>query len=125
MTRRHARQIKLAEVGRAGQQRIAESVCTVPGQGASAIVEARYLAGAGFGHLVVEDGEVARAAREVDPAIDVALRGVAKEPPPAEPLEPLGGSAASQALEELSPAARDVARGAYRALAEIRARVLL
>jgi hypothetical protein len=123
MNGRHARQIKLAEVGRAGQERIAESVCTVPGQGASAVVQARYLAGAGFGHLVVVDEDVARAAREVDPEIDVALRGVANEPPPMGRLGHRAGS--SQVLEELSPAARDVALGAYRALAEIRARVLL
>ena len=113
MSGRYARQIKLAEVGALGQERIAQATGTVHGQGPSAAVEARYLAGAGFGKLVVGDERVARAARDVDPAVDVVI---AVDDPTA--------VADGHAFDELVPAARDVALGAYRALAQIRALVL-
>ena len=115
MNGRYARQVKLAEVGEAGQRRIAESGCTVTGHGTAAIVEARYLVGAGFGRVIVEDEEVARSAKEVDASIDVSVAGASGH---------RSEKAALEAFVGLHPAARDVALGAYRALAAIRAVVL-
>jgi hypothetical protein len=121
--RRYERQVKLVEVGQGGQARIAAAERVVVGGGLPALVEARYLAGAGFGRLVVTEDSVARAARETNPAIAVEV-----DPTRAEER---GGALSSRegsveaSLEALSPACRDVALGAYRALAALRGVVLL
>jgi molybdopterin/thiamine biosynthesis adenylyltransferase len=110
MTDRYARQIRLAEVGEAGQRRIRESTCIVQGSGLAAEVEARYLAGSGLGHLLVSDAAVARSAREVNPKVDVVVLIAGAKAKSAEP----------EWLESLSSPAREVALGAYRALSSLR-----
>jgi hypothetical protein len=122
---RYARQVNLVEVGEPGQARIAESVCTVAGGGLSALVEARYLAGAGFGRLIVTDEEVASAARETNPAVEVVLAPSSDAESEASALVERGAPrGVAGELDALSSAARDVALGAYRALAALRAVVL-
>ena len=121
--RRYARQVRLVDVGEGGQARIAAAEGVVTGGGLSALVEARYLAGAGFGRIVAADEEVARVATETNPSVVVAVDaagGAAREP-----LRPAGQGSVEASLESLSPACRDVALGAYRALAALRAVVLL
>jgi hypothetical protein len=110
MTDRYARQIRLAEVGEAGQRRLGDSTCTVQGSGLAAEVEARYLAGSGIGHLLVSDAAVARSAREVNPSVDVLILHAGVTAKAAEP----------EWLQSLSSPARDVALGAYRALSSLR-----
>jgi hypothetical protein len=116
MKERYARQVRLAEVGEAGQARFASRELFVRGEGTSSVVEARYLAGAGCGRLVVTNEEVARAAREVDPALQVSVLPelAARD----------GDDASETAFADLSPSARGVAIGAYRALAAFRSTVL-
>lgn len=122
MTVRHARQIRLVEVGEAGQERIGREMCVVPGTGLSAVVEARYLAGAGVERLVVDNDEVARAAHEVDPSVgvEVTSRPFSVLGPGAGPHDAKSSSDVTNALTRLSPGAREVALGAYRALVAIR-----
>jgi len=122
MKARHSRQARLAEVGEVGQRKIAAISSGVRGSGVAAKVEARYLAGAGVGRIVVEDAAVGSSAREVnalvnsrlpsdrDPDLDLDLDG---DPDP----DPAWAS-------ELAPPARDVALGAHRALRVIRRAVL-
>jgi hypothetical protein len=108
---RHSRQIRLAEVGDAGQRRLEEGTCTVRGGGLAAQIEARYLVGAGVGRLVVSDAEVARCARAVDASVDVVILAPTSTPIPT--TDPEWASS-------LSVPARDVALGAYRALSSLR-----
>jgi hypothetical protein len=110
MKPRHSRQGRLAEVGEEGQRRIGAAEVAVRGTGVAARVEARYLAGAGVGRLVVEDDGARSAAREVDPLVEVTLSSG-----PA--LAPAPDPAWSQ---DLHPAARGVALGAHRALRALR-----
>jgi hypothetical protein len=114
MSRRHARQVLLAEVGEAGQRRITESAWAVRARGLAGLVEARYVAGAGFGRIVAPDDEVARAAKDVDATLVVE---VAREGEDADARTELEDPAW---IAELSPSARDVGLGAYRALSAIR-----
>ncbi len=102
-------------MGPEGQARIAASPRKVRGNGLAAIVEARYLAGAGVEAIEVEDEGVAAAAREVDATVKVRVQGACGDldddldPPWARPL---------------APPARDVALGAHRALRVLRRAVL-
>ena len=102
---RHGRQVSLAEVGAAGQARIDAARVDVGLDGLAGHVSVRYLAGAGVGR------RLAQAAREVDRRvtieIDPALGSGAEE----KPLLPL-------AVRD--PVARELARGAYHALAALR-----
>jgi hypothetical protein len=111
---RFGRQSKLAEVGAAGQERIARSEVDLGLEGLAGDVAVRYLAGAGVGRLRVRDERLGRAARDVDPhlVVEVAQRA--------------GGSVEDDAPEFLgrldlrNKAARDVAIGAYTALRALR-----
>ncbi len=89
---RFTRQARLVEVGESGQARLAGASVHVAGDGAKADVEARYLRGAGV--RVVLAGR-----RACDDLSD-------PEPP---------------WMDGLTPAAREVASGAYGALIAIRA----
>jgi len=109
MKPRHARQGTLAEVGERGQARVGGSTATVLGSGASAAVEARYLAGAGVGTLVVATDSIAREARDLDSSVAVRVDRSLAPPPPPPPW-----------AEGMHPAAREVAVGAYRALLLLR-----
>ena len=50
---RYTRQARLAEVGEAGQARIAQASIAVRGQGARGDIEATYLRAAGVGHVAI------------------------------------------------------------------------
>jgi adenylyltransferase/sulfurtransferase len=52
---RHARHLALAQVGEAGQQRIAEARVLLVGVGGIGCAAANYLASSGVGHLVLND----------------------------------------------------------------------
>ncbi len=109
MTNRHARQMRLAEVGSTGQAKIAAACIEVSGVGLSAEVTARYLAGAGVGTVRVRGEDLAASIAAVDPSVRVeVLPGV-----PAPPGDDDFG------LHD--PVARDVARGARAALRALRA----
>jgi hypothetical protein len=106
---RHSRQARLAEVGDAGQARLAAGHALVVAPGLTGIVQARYLAGAGVGALSVLHEEAARAAAEVDASVRI-VTGV--KPRVAHGPVPDFGIH--------DPAARDVATGAWLALSTIR-----
>jgi hypothetical protein len=112
---RHARQVRLAEVGEAGQARLAAATVDVRLVGAAGEIAARYLAGAGIGRLRVKDPRVAQAATAVDPAAVV-------ETVPA--FAPFDGdpqpSALAPELDLEGAATRDLAQGALAALAVLR-----
>ena len=107
---RHARQIRLAEVGKDGQARIAGATVAVPLSSAEARVAVRYLAGAGVGVLRVSSALLVDEARAVDPCARVEIAMTSGE-------RWLGSA---DPFADLDPAAGDVARGAAFALAEIR-----
>jgi hypothetical protein len=113
MRERYSRQIRLVEVGPEGQRRIAASAHVVRGMGLAAMIEVRYLAGAGVKRIEVEEERVAEAAREVDASVEVHVHDADREPDP----DPRWAG-------DLSLPARDVAMGAHRALRALR-RVLL
>ena len=119
---RHGRQVRLVEVGEAGQARIGRARAVVTTRGLAAWVETRYLAGAGVSALTVPSTELAHAARAVDGDVVVEVAAPAVEPPASDlALEELG--LRDPALEELGlrdPAARAVAAGALAALAVLR-----
>jgi hypothetical protein len=125
MSYRHARQLRLAEVGEAGQRRLAESACVVRGHGLAAKIEARYLVGAGVGRLLVPSEEVARSARQLDASADVRIEAAILDSA-ARDLEPATATSSEDPewARSLSPPARDVALGAHRALSSLR-RLLL
>jgi hypothetical protein len=106
---RHTRQVRLAEVGEAGQSRLAAAEVEVRSAGFAGEVEARYLAGAGVGALRVASEVHMAAARAMDASVRLELGSVS-----AAPELPPG-------LASLEGAAREVAEGAYRALAGVRA----
>jgi len=105
---RHARQLSLVEIGSEGLARLGAGEVYVGGESFVAEIEARYLAGAGVGSLVVADATAQRAALAVDPAVRVAIDASRK--PPERPLP----------FEVGDAHAREVARGAYAALVAMR-----
>ena len=106
---RHDRQSRLADVGVAGQERIAAATVEVQADGLAGEVAARYLAGAGVGCLRVRDGALAAAAAAIDPSVRVE---VASRTPEASSTDESSGFR--------DPSARDVARGAREALRTLR-----
>jgi hypothetical protein len=112
---RFGRQSKLAEVGSAGQDKIARSDVDVRVDGLAGDVAVRYLAGAGFRRLRVRDASLIGAAQAIDPEVVVRVDGQ---------LGPTVGDAPRELLEQLGvrdDAALQVARGAYAALRALRA----
>jgi hypothetical protein len=107
---RHARQIRLAEVGTRGQARIAAAIVAVPLSSAEARVAVRYLAGAGVGVLRVNSALLVDEAHAVDPSVRVEIAATSGE----------GLHAFHDPFADLDPAAGDIARGAAFALAELR-----
>jgi hypothetical protein len=106
---RHTRQVRLAEVGDAGQARIAATTATVESPGLEGVVEARYLAGAGVAKIATAHPGIGAAARAVDAGIEIVPHARVKlgsGPPPPFALR--------------DEAARDVAMGAWKALAHVR-----
>jgi hypothetical protein len=115
---RHGRQDRLAEVGSRGQSRIASATADVRLRGLAGEVAARYLAGAGVGHLRVRDPEQVVAARSVDPSVRVELLGEG-ERDGADSHEADGDGDGVAGLRD--PSAAAVARGARDALRVLRA----
>jgi hypothetical protein len=109
MSERHSRQARLFEVGEEGQARVGALSHTVRGEVLAALVEARYLAGAGVREIGVESDVVGAAAREIDASARTPLAAS-----PAPPTEPPAWAAT------LASPARDVAVGAHRALLALR-----
>jgi len=105
---RHARQIRLPEVGPGGQARVGAATVAVRLDGLAADVAVRYLAGAGFGCIRVRDERLAELARAIDPAVRVEVV----------PTLAVDGESAEYDLRDAT--ARDVARGARAALVALR-----
>ncbi len=114
MSDRFARQILVAEIGAEGQAKIAAATAMVVDRGLAGQVEARLLAGAGFGLLRTASTAIAREAKSVWPSLVTA----ADAPPVSSPTSPLADSVSALVLD---PSARDVALGAARALRQIKA----
>lgn len=105
---RHERQVRLAEVGAEGQERVGRGEVAMPLRGLAGAVAARYLGGAGVGRLRVPSDALAEEARSVDPSahveVDATLEDVARSSP----------------FGLRDRAADDVARGAHAALVALR-----
>jgi hypothetical protein len=108
---RHDRQARLADVGAAGQGRIAAATVEVRTEGLAGEVATRYLAGAGVGELCVRDRALAAAALSIDPSLRVEVDGARCA------LAEAPGDAADGVRD---PRARAVARGAREALLALR-----
>ena len=121
---RHARQIKLAEVGSAGQARIAGARVDVPYAGLAGEVAARYLVGAGVGRLRVRTERIAATARGIDPAtlVEVApeLEGHGAQGEPGEPGTQREPRHPADESDLRDASAQAVERGARFALAALR-----
>jgi hypothetical protein len=104
VSRRHTRQVRLAEVGADGQGCIARASVDVHGRGLAAQVAARYLAGAGVARLRVADEAVAVAVRGIDASVKVevdASLAVERADAPSELVEPTARALAAGALAAL------------------------
>ena len=108
---RYVRQAQLAEVGVAGQARIARTFVEVRLEGAAADVAARYLGGAGVAGVRVRDSAIAEWARAIAPALTVDVD-------PTLAIEVEGDSFGLR-----DPACRELARGASAALRALRAAI--
>jgi hypothetical protein len=118
---RHGRQSRLAEVGRAGQERIAAGAVDVPLRGLAGEVAIRYLAGAGVGTLHVREPALVAVATSVDPAVRVEVRPGPSAPQAAGASDATCETQDDPAGDLRDPAAREVARGARVALRALRA----
>jgi hypothetical protein len=106
---RYTRQIRLAEVGDDGQERIMATTAIVDAEGLGGAVEARYLAAAGVRKIATLHDEIGDAARAVDSKVSV-MSGVRVRLGHGEP----------PAFGVRDPAAREIVLGAWRALAHLR-----
>jgi hypothetical protein len=98
----------------------------VRGHGLAAKIEARYLAGAGVGRLLVSSEEVAHSARRLDASADVRIEGAILDNA-AHAIEAAIATSSEDPewTRSLSPPAREVALGAHRALSSLRRLLLL
>jgi NAD(P)H-dependent flavin oxidoreductase YrpB (nitropropane dioxygenase family) len=114
---RTLRQRLVAEIGEQGQERVSRARAQVHDSSLSGEVEARYLVGAAFGCVRTPSYAVLRAAREG--AADAVLEADAPRMalPSPEVLAPLEADGADDAVLA-------IARGAARALRQIRAAAL-
>jgi molybdopterin/thiamine biosynthesis adenylyltransferase len=110
---RTVRQRLVPEIGAEGQARIDRAASVVLVAGLAGEIEARYLAGAGFGLVRTISNAVSRAALEQNPR--VAVSGDAD---PMDPPDQVLADSLSKLVENES--ARAVAVGAARALRQIR-----
>lgn len=110
---RTVRQRLVPEIGEEGQARITAGTALVVATGLSGEVEAHYLAGAGFGLVRTSTHAATRAVLETNPTVAIATD--------ADPIE-LADQPLCDALGALvsDPSALAVARGAARALRQIR-----
>jgi hypothetical protein len=105
------RQSRLAEVGAAGQARIAAAAVDVRLDGVASVVCVRYLAGCGVGTLRVRDSNLISIARAVSPHITVVV------------VDDLPRNDAAPRLDLHDPVAREIALGANEALRIVRATI--
>lgn len=110
---RTVRQALVPEIGSEGQAHIDAASAIVTAIGLAGEVEAHYLAGAGFGLIRTSSHAASRAARDTNPAIAIAADADPGEPPD----HPLADSISEVVTD---PAILAVARGAARALRQIR-----
>jgi hypothetical protein len=110
---RHGRQSRLADVGAAGQQRIAAATVEIRSEGLAGEVATRYLAGAGVGALRVPSAALVAVARAVDPAVRAEVIGA--------PAGRAGSEEPQDDPDFRDPSARELARGAREALHALRA----
>lgn len=110
---RHARQMRLPEIGPSGQERIRRARVDVPLRGLAAEVAVRYLVGAGVGRLRVPDPALAEVAWAIDSSIDV-------EVDPTLEAGEAEARAATVAFGLVHPASREVALGSHFALRGLR-----
>ena len=110
---RTLRQRLVSEIGDAGQARIAAALGLVTEVGLAGEIEARSLAGAGFGCVRVSSHFAARAAKEVWPEVVLATDAPRIAGPSPAAIEPLRAENAHESVLA-------VARGAARALHQIR-----
>lgn len=110
---RTVRQRLVPEIGDEGQGHIERATALVVETGLSGEVEARYLAGAGFGLVRTRANSVSRAALATNPRVTVAADADDQTPPD----QPLCDAIAALAPD---PAVLAVAQGAARALRQIR-----
>jgi hypothetical protein len=101
------------EIGDVGQARIAAATALVTATGLGGEVEARYLAGAGFGLIRTTSNAVSRAAREIDPRVAISA-DADPEGPPDPPL------AVALAALDPDPEVLAIGQAAARALRQIR-----
>ena len=104
---RHSRQTRLDEIGEAGQARIEAASAVVRGDGLASILTARYLAGAGVRTIACASDGAANAARSVDSTVHIAIAFPSDD-------------AEAPDFELRDESAREVARGAWRALDVVR-----
>jgi hypothetical protein len=106
---RFDRQVRLAEIGAAGQARISGALISVGLDDLATDIAVRYLAGAGVRGVRVRDVALAEGARAIAPGIRV-------EVDPALPVD-----AEALAFDIRDPTCRDICRGAHAALRALRA----
>ncbi|GAC1351570.1 MAG: hypothetical protein NVS3B20_04090 [Polyangiales bacterium] len=104
----------VAEIGDEGQARITAALALVGEQGLGGEVEARYLAGAGFGCVRTSSHQSACAARETNPSVVIST-----DAPPITP--PSEAMIARLLARNADPAVSAIAAGAAGALRQIRA----
>lgn len=115
--KRYGRQIRLREIGEAGQERLASARARLGGRGAARVVEGLYLRAAGVGFV---EGEVPAEHR-------ASLASLAHAPPDdaVAGLAPLGADVDVETLLASlgigRAPTREIAEGALRALVTIRA----
>lgn len=106
---RFDRQVRLAEIGAAGQARISGGLISIGLDGPATDIAARYLAGAGVRGVRVRDIAFANGARALMPGIRIEV----------EPALP--DDAEALAFDIRDPTCRDICRGAHAALRALRA----
>ncbi len=110
---RTLRQRLVVEIGDEGQSRLDRALGLVYDVGLAGEIEARYLAGAGFGCVRTASQATAVAAREVRPDVVLNTDAPRLEVPSPPAVDPL-------MHDDPDPAVLAVARGAARALHQIR-----
>ncbi len=110
---RTVRQRLVPEIGDEGQRRSDLATGLVTATGLGGAIEAKYLAGAGFGLIRTGSNAVSRAALQTNPQVAISADADPIEPPDQVLVDAL-------AARDPDPAVLAVAQGAARALRQIR-----
>ncbi len=112
------RQRLVPDIGDEGMARLAAARATIAGAGDAAVIEARYLACAGFGVLVIADETARASALAADPrqVVEAEVTAAAMGASDA----PWVTTLAAQFAED-DPAVKDLVLGAARAIEHLRA----